>query len=610
MRQLVTALLVVCSLAMLGLAPTAGADGPQGAAAMKGETWRSPSASPEAAFTRAGAVTPATEQQAVGDRPSYYADGCHVGATGVTPLGCVYGDPGGDVEVAMVGDSKVGQWFAPLDTIARREGWRLRIWTKSACSFVPGVPRPDYPACDTYNDNLLQVLRASPPDRIVTSGQRRGVADAYTTIWTDLRSRGVDRIVALWDSPSPSTRVPACLEPLVPTGDYVASCSYTMSSLSGSETLEEAASRVAGAEYVDMRDWYCPESDLSPACPPVVGGAAVLADGTHLTETYTATLAEALHVRLAQAGFASAPPEVPLVERVGGSDRYATAALLAEAHAPGGPVYVATGQQFPDALAAASSAGAAGAPVLLTRTDALPSATDGALRRLEPSSITVVGGPAAVGDAVVTGLEDYTPGTVERVSGKDRYATAAELARRAGTGAATAYVATGADYPDALTSAALAGDQQAPLVLSRRAGLPAEVADALGALRPARGLVVGGEAALSVGVVAEVAARTTTGEAVRVSGADRYGTAATLAERYPPDVPVVYVATGAGYADALAAAALAGDQGAPVLLVRREAVPPATVAALERLRPQRIVVVGGPAAVAETVRWQLERHLR
>ncbi len=611
MRQPLTSLLVACALLMLFLAPTAsGADGPDGALAMKGETWRSPSASPEAAFTRSGVITPATVQGAEADEPAYYADGCHLRRADVTPVGCVYGDPAGAVEVAMVGDSKVGQWFVALDQIARREGWRLTVWTKSACSFVPGVPRPDYPECDIYNDNLLQVLRASPPDRIVTSGQRRDVADAYTTIWGDLLARGVDKIVAVWDSPSPSTATPDCLEPLVPAGDYVSSCSYTMNSRSGSETLQEAASRVTGAEYVDMRDWYCPDSDLSPACPPVIGGAAVLADGTHLTDTYIATLTDAFHVRLAQAGFATSPPEAPLVERVGGEDRYATAALLAGAHPPGGPVYVATGQAFPDALAAASAAGAAGAPVLLTRTDQLPAATLEALGRLQPSTITVVGGSGAITDNVVTRLGDYTTGPVERVSGSTRYSTAAALARRAGTNAPAAYIATGMDFPDALTAAALSGGEGSPLLLSRRDSLPPEAGDALADLRPASGLVVGGEAVLSDGVVAEVAARTTTGSATRLSGTDRYATAAELAGRYPPDVPVTYIATGAGYADALAAAALAGDQGAPVLLVRRDSVPEATATALERLRPERIVIVGGAGVVGETVRWQLERHLR
>jgi putative cell wall-binding protein len=92
----------------------------------------------------------------------------------------------------------------------------------------------------------------------------------------------------------------------------------------------------------------------------------------------------------------------------------------------------------------------------------------------------------------------------------------------------------------------------------------------------------------------------------RQAGADRFGTAAAIsAATYAPGVPVAYVATGLDFPDALAAAAAAGQLGGPVLLVRPGSVPAATAAELARLRPARIVVVGGPssvsAAVAETL---------
>ncbi|WP_122260720.1 cell wall-binding repeat-containing protein [Ornithinimicrobium cerasi] len=89
---------------------------------------------------------------------------------------------------------------------------------------------------------------------------------------------------------------------------------------------------------------------------------------------------------------------------------------------------------------------------------------------------------------------------------------------------------------------------------------------------------------------------------VRLSGADRYGTAASITGRFfAPGVPVVYVASGAAFPDALSAGPAAGRASSPVLFVRPDGIPTATRMELTRLRPARIVVVGGAGAVGGTV---------
>ncbi len=94
----------------------------------------------------------------------------------------------------------------------------------------------------------------------------------------------------------------------------------------------------------------------------------------------------------------------------------------------------------------------------------------------------------------------------------------------------------------------------------------------------------------------------TTGTVARLAGGDRYATAAAVsAAAFAPGVPVAYVATGAGFPDALAGGPAAADQGGPLLLVARDSVPPATAAELGRLRPGRIVVLGGSSVVSDGV---------
>jgi putative cell wall-binding protein len=88
----------------------------------------------------------------------------------------------------------------------------------------------------------------------------------------------------------------------------------------------------------------------------------------------------------------------------------------------------------------------------------------------------------------------------------------------------------------------------------------------------------------------------------RIAGTDRYGTAAAISRSsFAPGVAVAYVATGESFPDALAGAAAAAHDGGPVLLTARDVIPPATLDELTRLRPARIVVLGGPGVISDGV---------
>jgi len=111
-------------------------------------------------------------------------------------------------------------------------------------------------------------------------------------------------------------------------------------------------------------------------------------------------------VVLAQAGAAAGVP----AERLSGVNRYGTAAAVSAEFGTAERVFVATGEDYPDALSAAARAGAVDAPVLLVKEDSVPLVTTTELERLEPPHLRVVGGPDVVSDAVLEALEalDYT----------------------------------------------------------------------------------------------------------------------------------------------------------------------------------------------------------
>ncbi|HEX2222081.1 MAG TPA: S8 family serine peptidase, partial [Candidatus Limnocylindria bacterium] len=192
------------------------------------------------------------------------------------------------------------------------------------------------------------------------------------------------------------------------------------------------------------------------------------------------------------------------VTRIGGADRYSGAANISAATFASGiaVAYVASGENFPDALAGAAVAAGRRSPVLLVRRDAIPSATAAELSRLKPGRIVVLGGPATVSDGVLGGLDAFTAGSVTRVPGDDRYSAAAALSAQSfpADGPASAFVTTGENFPDALTAAAVAGREGAPVLLVRSDRLPSEVGVELRRLSPSRIVTVGGPASVGEAV--------------------------------------------------------------------------------------------------------------
>lgn len=299
------------------------------------------------------------------------------------------------------------------------------------------------------------------------------------------------------------------------------------------------------------------------------------------------------------------------VTRLSGSDLYATSsAISAASFAPGVPVaYVATGLDFPDALAGAALGAEWNGPILLVRLNEIPATTAAELVRLQPQRIVVLGGTGVVSDAVVANLAAYTGGGVTRLAGLNRYATAATMsAANFGPGVPVVYVATGLNFPDALTGASVAGSENGPVLLVSTKGIPDVTAAELSRLQPQRIVVLGGTGVVPDAVLAALGAYTS-GPVTRLAGRDRYATAAAIsASKFAPGVPVVYVATGLDFPDALSGAAVAGSQDVPILLVTATMIPSATAAELIRLHPGSIVLLGATTSVSESVRIQLQGY--
>jgi putative cell wall-binding protein len=149
------------------------------------------------------------------------------------------------------------------------------------------------------------------------------------------------------------------------------------------------------------------------------------------------------------------------IERISGSDRYDTSLAIASKMTNKKQVFLATGYDFADALSISSYAAATGNPILLTAKNQM---TAGASKFIKDNSskVYVIGGSGVITDSVIKSIAG-----AERISGADRYATNLAIVSKFASefDLTNIYLATGANYPDAICGSALAGKEKAPIIL-------------------------------------------------------------------------------------------------------------------------------------------------
>lgn len=315
---------------------------------------------------------------------------------------------------------------------------------------------------------------------------------------------------------------------------------------------------------------------------------------------------------------AAAPEEsADRLVRVAGPTRIETAVELSQEVFSDGAsaAVVVRADDFADAVAAGPLAAHHNGPILLAYSDQLPAATDAELARLQVKSVFLVGGEAALSRKVADQVSQ--PGRqVTRLAGPSRFATAATIARhladRAGGQTGGVVLARGDGFADALAAGPLAASRSLPVVLTHTDRLPDATRKILADIASGEPvIIIGGPAAISTTVEA---ALNEDGHATpRIAGPTRYATAAALADaavgagagREP-----TFLASGAGFADGLAAAPAAHALNGTLLLAAPQALDdsPATVDYLNHHADQidTLVIVGGPRALSQATAAQAQ----
>ncbi|QHA93579.1 pullulanase [Bacillus sp. N1-1] len=283
-------------------------------------------------------------------------------------------------------------------------------------------------------------------------------------------------------------------------------------------------------------------------------------------------------------------------KRLSGDNRYETAIEISkEGWEQADTVVITRGDGFADALAGAPLAYKYDAPILLTESHSMDRDIQKEIKRLGASKAIVLGGNSAVSNYVNYQLKGLGL-KVERISGDDRFETAANIAARLDGDPKKAIVANGLSFPDALAIAPYAAKNGYPILLTEKDELPKDTKHVLEGFDES--IVVGGEAVVTEEVLDQLPG------ADRIGGADRFETAANIA-LLNQSANAAFISTGMDFADALSGSVLAAKRDAVSLLVMSDEVPAATEEAYDELGINQLYVLGGESAVSEKVKKQL-----
>ena len=269
-----------------------------------------------------------------------------------------------------------------------------------------------------------------------------------------------------------------------------------------------------------------------------------------------------IFICLLQIAFARNANASPLTHRIAGYTQYDTSSDISkEGWSLSDYAILAYGENFPDALAAAPLAKKHNAPILLTEAHNLTPITKQTLQDLKVKNLFLVGGTAVISMTVENQVKDLGINVI-RIAGYDRYDTAIEIAKQLGD-VQEIFVVSGDDYADALSISPVAAQRNAPIILVPRNHLTNSINNYLSSNNISHTYLIGTTEQISEAVSSVLP------NVERITGSDKYTRNIAVITRFNSnfDLSTISLATGNGFADALAGSVYAASHASPIFLL-------------------------------------------
>lgn len=282
-----------------------------------------------------------------------------------------------------------------------------------------------------------------------------------------------------------------------------------------------------------------------------------------------------------------------------GNNRFSTATEISKMnYATGGTVVLVNGNAVADGISATPLAASENASILLANTNNLPKETANRMKEITPQKVIIVGGENAVSKALEAKIANDYAVEVQRIAGKDRYATSFEIAKKlveSGAEINTAYIVAGTGEADALSVASKAGADKQPIILTGKDSIAPEMYAWLKEQNLEDAYFIGGNKVISDDVINSVNEITTNDvTANRIAGNNREETNAKVIEKlYTGGFSNVYAAKSNVLVDALSAGPMAAQRNCPVVLVNTNGLTDAQKNVLSGKYADHVYQIGG-----------------
>lgn len=266
-------------------------------------------------------------------------------------------------------------------------------------------------------------------------------------------------------------------------------------------------------------------------------------------------------------------------------------------------VILASGDSFPDSLAASPLGSHLDSPILLVKNNRLSESVKEELKRLNPSHVLMIGGGNAISQEVENEIKNLSI-EINRIFGVDRYETAVAINNAIPYTTNKAFVVSGQNYPDALSIASYSGSMQYPVLFVQKVKVPQSVRTYMKENEITKTYVIGGQGILSNKVVDNLPGP------FRIYGVDRYETNYKVHQTFASEESdSVYFATGGKYPDALSISPLAARTNSPVVLVDKNVNSnlQKTINVFSNRNNYRIL--GGPGALSTEKAWEIDQYM-
>lgn len=295
------------------------------------------------------------------------------------------------------------------------------------------------------------------------------------------------------------------------------------------------------------------------------------------------------------------------VTRIAGQDRYETSFFIASQVNPGmtNSVILASGKDFPDALAGAPLSKKLNAPILLMDDSIygyLYENLDYINKHLSKGgTIYLLGGESSISSNVVNELEQQGYTNIKRLGGTNRFDTNNTIVNEMNIEEGTPVViVNGFNFPDALSISSIAAAKGYPIFMSQNNSIPDTIINKISSINPSKIYLIGGTGALSNNIQSQLKnnlSNVNDEDIIRISGNNRYDTSLKVADYFKLDSKDVILANGENFPDALSGSALAAKLNAPIILMDGKNID-SQKNYIDSLNSNNLIILGGQGSVS------------